>query len=183
MCKCLLLLLCFFTKKDSFCIYSHTINPHAEEARISSPLSYLAIDFCFLWQIISMLNKGPEGPHIVHTSTMCNLYWQIRQDGNLVFPIDSEKNLVEDVRILFHINFRWIHFSCFRGEVKNVSAIRGQGGHLGFFFDQALKHKHWRRRWDFASCQVSLDSVQRCQRRSRKCLSQSEARAAILFFR
>ena len=31
-------------------------------------------------------------------------------------------------------------------------------------------------------CQVSLNSVQQFQRRSRKCLSQSEARAAILFF-
>ena len=34
-----------------------------------------------------------------------------------------------------------------------------------------------------ASCQVSSNSVQRFQRRSRKSLSQSEARAAILFFR
>ena len=40
-----------------------------------------------------------------------------------------------------------------------------------------------RRCWDLASCQISLNSVQRFQRRSRKCLSQSEARAAILFFR
>ena len=40
-----------------------------------------------------------------------------------------------------------------------------------------------RGRWDLASCQVSLNSIQRFQRRSRKCLSQSEARAAILFFR
>ena len=45
------------------------------------------------------------------------------------------------------------------------------------------KNKLGRRRWDLASCQVSLNSVQRFQRRSRKCLSQSEARAAILFFR
>ena len=36
--------------------------------------------------------------------------------------------------------------------------------------------------WDLASCQVSLNSVQRFQRRSRKCLSQSEARAAIFVF-
>ena len=37
--------------------------------------------------------------------------------------------------------------------------------------------------YHLASCQVSLNSVQPFQRRSRKCLSQSEARAAILFFR
>ena len=37
--------------------------------------------------------------------------------------------------------------------------------------------------WDLASCEVSLNSTQRFQRRSRKGLSQSEARVAILFFR
>ena len=39
-----------------------------------------------------------------------------------------------------------------------------------------------RGRWDLAPCQVSLNLVRRFQRRSRKCLSQSEARATILFF-
>ena len=51
------------------------------------------------------------------------------------------------------------------------------------FFRSAEKHKLGRGHWDLASCQVSLNSVQRFQRRSQKCLSQSEARAAILFFR
>ena len=49
------------------------------------------------------------------------------------------------------------------------------------FFWLAQKHKLGRGRWDLSSCQVSLNSVQRFQRRSRKCLSQSEASAAILF--
>ena len=40
--------------------------------------------------------------------------------------------------------------------------------------------KRGRGRWDLASCQVSLNSVKRFKR-SRKCISQSEARAAILF--
>ena len=44
-------------------------------------------------------------------------------------------------------------------------------------------YKLGRGRWDLASCQVLLNSVGRFQRRSRKCLSQSEAMAAILFFR
>ena len=57
--------------------------------------------------------------------------------------------------------------------------IRGQGGHL--VFPIGHKNKLGRGRWDLASCQVSLNSVQRFQRRSRKCLSQSEARAAIFF--
>ena len=56
----------------------------------------------------------------------------------------------------------------------------GQGGYL--FTDQPEKHKLGRGLWDLASCQVLLNSVQRFQRKSRKCLSQSEARAAILFF-
>ena len=49
--------------------------------------------------------------------------------------------------------------------------------------DRSEKHKLGRGRWDLASCQISLNSFQCVQRRSRKCLSQSEARAAILFFR
>ena len=60
--------------------------------------------------------------------------------------------------------------------------IRGKGGHL-VFSDRPEKHKLGRGHGDLASCQVSLNSVQRFQRRSPKCLSQSEARAAILFFR
>ena len=60
--------------------------------------------------------------------------------------------------------------------------IRGQGGHL-VFSDRPEKHKLGRGRWYLVFCQVSLNSVQRFQRRSRKCLSKSEARAAILFFR
>ena len=79
-------------------------------------------------------NKRPKGPHILHLSTMCHLFWGIGQGGNFCFPIGPEyTNLVEDV--------------------------------------------------DLASCQVSLNFIQWFQRRSPKCLSQSEARAAILFFR
>ena len=59
--------------------------------------------------------------------------------------------------------------------------IRGQGGYL--VFPIGWKHKLGRGRWDLASYQVLLNSVQRFQRRSRKYLSQSEDRVAILFFR
>ena len=51
------------------------------------------------------------------------------------------------------------------------------------FTHRPEKHKLGRRRWDLASCQVSLNSFQRFQRRSRKCLSQSYTRVAILFSR
>ena len=42
------------------------------------------------------------------------------------------------------------------------------------------KHKLVRGHWDFASCQVSSNSIQ-WFKRSWKCFSQSDARAAILF--
>ena len=59
--------------------------------------------------------------------------------------------------------------------------IMGHGGYL-FFTDRPEKHRLGKGRKDLASCQVSSNSVQQFQR-SRKCLSQSEAREAILFFR
>ena len=109
---------------------------------------------------------------------------QIRdKGGHLVFPIGPKNtNLVEDVEILLPVKFSWIPFSGFRGEVGNVSANQ-RPGQPSCFSDRPEKHKLGRGRWDLASCQVSLNSVQRFQRRSRKCLGQSEARAAILFFR
>ena len=73
-------------------------------------------------------------------------------------------------------------FHIFRGEVKNVLANQRPGWPF-CFSDQHKNHKLGRGRWDLASYQVQLNSVQRFQRRSRKCLGQSEARAAILFFR
>ena len=108
----------------------------------------------------------------------------IRGQGiHLVFPIGPKNtNLVEDVEILLPFKFPWIPFSGFRGEVENISANQ-RPGRQSCFSDRPEKHKHGSGRWDLASCQVSLNSVQRFQRRSRKCLSQSEARAAILFFR
>ena len=64
---------------------------------------------------------------------------------------------------------------------KMSQPISGQGGHLVYPIGPK-KHKLGRGRWDLASCQVLLNSFHQFQRRSRKCLSQSEARAAILFF-
>ena len=103
------------------------------------------------------------------------------QGGHLIFPINPKNtNVVEGVEILLPVKFRWIPFSRFRGEVENVSANK-RPGRPSCFSDWPEKHKLGRGRWDLAYCYVSLNSVQRFQRRSRKCLSQSEARAAILF--
>ena len=79
-------------------------------------------------------------------------------------------NLVEGFEILLPVKFRWIPFSGFRGEVENVSANQ-RLGRPSCFSDLLEKHKLGKGRWDLASCQVSLNSVQPFQRRSRKCLS------------
>ena len=89
--------------------------------------------------------------------------------GHLVFPIGPKNtNLVEDVEILLPFKCRCIPFSSFRGEVENVSANQRQG-QPSCFSDRPEKHKLGRERWDVASCQVSLNSVQWFQRRRRKC--------------
>ena len=90
------------------------------------------------------------------------------QGSHLVFPIGLKNtNLVEDVVILLPVKFLWIPFSGFRGEVENVSANQ-RPGRPSCFSDRLEKHKLGRGRWDLAFCQVSLNSVQRFQRRSRK---------------
>ena len=91
------------------------------------------------------------------------------QGGNLFFMIGRKNtNLVEDVEILLPVKFRWILFNGFRGEVENVSA--NQRPRRSFCFsDWPEKHKLGRGCWVLASCQVSLNSVQWFQRRSRKC--------------
>ena len=110
-------------------------------------------------------------------------FWGIGQSRHFCLLIGPKNtNLVEDFEILIPIKFLWIPFSGFRGEVENVLTNQ-RPGRPSCFSDWPGKHKLGRGRWDLASCQVSLKSVQRFQRRSRKCLSQSEARAAILFFR
>ena len=93
-------------------------------------------------------------------------FWQISQDGNFCLLISlKNSNLVEDVEILLPVKFRWIPFSGFRGEVENVSAYQ-RPGRPSCFSDRPEKHKLGRGCWDLASCQVSLNSVQRFQRRS-----------------
>ena len=91
------------------------------------------------------------------------------QGGHLVFPIGPKNtNLVEDVEILLPVKFRWILFSGFRGEVENVSANQRPGRPF-CLSDWPEKQKLCTGRWDLASCQISLNSVQQFQRRSRIC--------------
>ena len=72
-----------------------------------------------------------------------------------------------------HISCTWVQCAPF---------LTDQPGRLFLLIHRPEKHKLGRGRWDLASCQVLLNSIQRFHRRSRKCLSQSEDRAAILFF-
>ena len=101
----------------------------------------------------------------------------------LVFFSISPKNtkLVEDIEILLPVKFRWIKFSGFKEEVENVSANQ-RPGWPSRFSERPEKHRLGRGHWDLAPCQVSMNSVQRFQRKSRNCLSQSEAGAVILVF-
>ena len=129
------------------------------------------------------INKRPKGRHNVHLSTMCHLLWWIGQGGNFYSLFGPKNtNLVEDVKILLPVKFPCVPFSGFIGEVENVSANK-RTGRLSCFSDKPEKRKPNRGCWDLASCQVLLNSIQRFQRKSWKCLSKSEAGAAILFFR
>ena len=89
------------------------------------------------------------------------------------------KNLIEDVKTLLPIKFRQILFSGYRGKVEYVSAKQRPGAHLGFLSARKT-HKLGRGRCVLALCQGSSNSVQWFQRRSRKCVSQSETGAVIL---
>ena len=130
----------------------------------------------------NLKTRGPKG-HISCTWVQCATFLWNRPRRKFLFTDRPQNtNLVEDVEILLPVKFSWIPFSGSREEVENVSANQ-RPGRPSCFSDRPEKQKLGRGRWDLASCQVSLNSVQQFQRRSRKCLSQSEARAAILFFR
>ena len=146
--------------------------------------AYNKLFICIL-PLINKENKKQEAKRATYRAPEYNLppFWGISQGEYFCLLIGPKNtNLVEDVEILLPVKFRWIPLSSFRGEVENVSANQ-RPGQPSCFSDRPEKHKLGRGRWDLASCQVSLNFIQRFQRRSWKCLSQSEARAAILFFR
>ena len=97
-----------------------------------------------------------------------------RQGRQSCFPIGFKNtNLVEGIKLLLLVKFCWISFSSFR-EVENVTADQRPGRPF-CFSGRPEKHKLWRWPRNLSAYQVLLNSVQRFQRRSRKCLSQSEA--------
>ena len=72
---------------------------------------------------------------------------------------------------------RWPPWPLIGWDILNFSETAEQNSR------KLCRKQDGRGRWDLASYKVSLNSVQQFQRRSWKCLSQLEARAAILFFR
>ena len=73
------------------------------------------------------------------------------------------------------------HISCTRVRCANfLTDLPGQQSKIAKRPEKWKLHKG---HWDLASCQVLLKSFQWFQRKSRKCLSQSDTGAAILFFR
>ena len=127
--------------------------------------------------------RGPKG-HISCTWVQCATFFKESARAAILFFRLAKKstNSVKDVEILLPVKFRWIPFSSFRKGVENVSANQ-RSGQPSCFSDRPEKHKLGSGRYDLSSCQALLNSFQWFQRRSRKCLSQSEARVAILFFR
>ena len=139
---------------------------------------------CLALRFIPHEPRKQEAQRATYRATEYNVqpFWGIGQGGSFCLLIGQQNtNLVEDVEILLPVKFPWIKVSGFRGEVENVSVNQRPGWPSCFSDRPEKKNKLGRGRWDLASCQVSLNSVQQFQRRSRKCLSQLEARAAILF--
>ena len=130
-----------------------------------------------------LINKRPKGPHIVHLSTMCHLFEESAREAIFVFwSAWKTQTWWKTLRSCFLSSFVEFRSEVSEEKSKMSPPFRGQGSHVVFPIGPK-KHKLGKGRWDLASCQVSLNSVQRFQRRSWKCLSQSDARAAILFFR
>ena len=164
-------------------LYWHRRDRHWQDDHLVFPINlknqtwYMTLRSCFLPSFVEFRSADSE--------EKLKMSLPIRdQDGQLVFQIglkDTNFVYVEGFEILLPIKFRWNPFSGFRGEVEYVPAIERLGAIL--FFRSTRKHKLGIERWELASYQVSLNSIQRFQRKSRKCLSQSETRAAILFFR
>ena len=81
--------------------------------------------------------------------------------------------------LYFTIILQYINIPDCTGE--NFSAIQ-RPGRPSYLSDRHDKHESGRGRWDVAPCQLSLNFVLRFQRRSRKCMSQSETRAASYIY-
>ena len=116
-----------------------------------------------------------EAQRATYRAPECNMPpFLMKWPGQLSLVYDPHKNrkLVEDVEYFILVKFHQIPFRGSRGIVQNVSSNQ-----------RPRRQSLGKGSWVLASCQVSANSVQWFQRKSRKCLSKSQARAATLFFR
>ena len=132
------------------------------------------------WELASCQVSLNSVPPFLQRSRKCLSQSEARAAILFFRSAQKNTNLVEGIDILLPIKFRWIRFCGFRGEVENASANQ-RPGRPSCFSNPPEKHKLCRGRWVLAACQVSLNSIQRFQKRSRKCLSQSEARRPSSF--
>ena len=104
------------------------------------------------------------------------------EPGRPFLLLNRPKNtdLVEDFEILLPAKFSWILPNGFRGEVENVTPNLRQG-QLSCFSNTPEKHKLSRGRWDLASCQVLLNTVQWFQGRSQNYLPNQRPRLPSCF--
>ena len=101
-------------------------------------------------------SKRPKGPQSCTLST----FWKETHTNN-----NLPKNFLDGVEFSITVKFPQIPFCGFREEVENVSAIQRPGSPSWFSYRPGT-YTLGRGRWDLSSCQISLNSVQRFQRRS-----------------
>ena len=110
------------------------------------------------WDLASCKASLNSVQRFQRRSRKCLSQSDARAGGHLVFLISPKNtNLIEDVEILLPVKFCWIPLRGFRGVVKNVSANQRLG--RPFCFSDQHEHTLCRGCWDFASCQVSLNSI------------------------
>ena len=146
---------CFLSSFEEFCSAVS-----GEKSKMSQPirgqgghLVFLTLKFdlflknfnlgCYLMVVASCQVSLNSVRAVSEKSKMSQPIWG--QGGNFIFPIGQKKNptnLVKDVEILLPVKFRWISFSGFRGEVKNVSANRRPGRPF-YFSDWHKKTQTW----------------------------------------
>ena len=123
--------------------------------------------------------------HNVHLTTMCYLFDGSAGVAIFVYWSAKKRKLGGGCWDLASCQLQLNSVQWFQRKSRIISANERPGGHFLFCFsDQPEKKtKLSRGCWDLASTKLSLNSVQRFQRRSRQCLSQSKVRESILFFR
>ena len=114
---------------------------------------------CFLSRLVEFRSAVSEEKSIMSQPIRS-------QGGHLVFPMIPKKKQTWQRTLGSYFLLSFVEFRSVISEKSKMSQpIRGQGDHLVV----PIGHKLGRRHWDLASYEVSLNSVQLFQSRSRKC--------------